>query len=162
MDAFWVHTTQSRFLGELQMTNLMKYNAANLDQLLDRINRNSIGMDEYFDRLFRLHETTTNYPPYNLVTVSNVESRLELALAGFKKAEVNVYTQDGKLFVEGQKEDKETGTDYIHRGVAQRSFTRSWTLSDETEVRSVVFEDGLLVVELGKIVPEHHQRKDYL
>ena len=144
------------------MTNLMKYNAANLDQLLDRINRNSIGMDEYFDRLFKLHETTTNYPPYNLVTVSSTESRLELALAGFKKAEVNVYTKDGKLFVEGQKEDKETGTDYIHRGVAQRSFTRSWTLSDETEVRSVVFEDGLLSIVLGKIVPEHHQRKDYL
>jgi len=162
MDAFGVHTTQSRFLGELQMTNLMKYNAANLDQLLDRINRNSIGMDEYFDRLFRLHETTTNYPPYNLVTVSNVESRLELALAGFKKSEVYVYTQDGKLFVEGQKEDKETGTEYIHRGVAQRSFTRSWTLSDETEVRSVTFEDGLLSIVLGKIVPEHHQRKDYL
>ena len=74
MDAFGVHTTQSRFLGELQMTNLMKYNAANLDQLLDRINRNSIGMDEYFDRLFNLHETTSNYPPYNLVTVINVES----------------------------------------------------------------------------------------
>ena len=144
------------------MTNLMKYNAANLDQLLDRINRNSIGMDEYFDRLFRLQETTTNYPPYNLVTVSSTESRLELALAGFKKAEVNVYTQDGKLFVEGQKEDKESGKEYVHRGVAQRSFTRSWTLSDETEVRSVVFEDGLLSITLGKIVPEHHQRKDYL
>ena len=66
------------------MGNLMKYNAANLDQLLDRINKNSIGMDEYFDRLFTLHETTTNYPPYNLIQVSNVESRLELALAGFK------------------------------------------------------------------------------
>ena len=144
------------------MTNLAKYHAANMNQLLDRINRNSIGMDEYFDRLFNLHETTSNYPPYNLVTVSNVESRLELALAGFKKAEVNVYTQDGKLFVEGQKEDKETGTEYIHRGVAQRSFTRSWTLSDETEVRSVVFEDGLLTISLGKIVPVHHQRKDYL
>ena len=143
------------------MTNLMKYNAANLDQLLDRINRNSIGMDEYFDRLFNLHETTSNYPPYNLVTVSNVESRLELALAGFKKAEVNVYTQDGKLFVEGQKEDKETGTDYVHRGVAQRSFTRAWTLSDETEVRSVTFEDGLLSIVLGKIVPEAHKRKDW-
>jgi HSP20 family molecular chaperone IbpA len=139
----------------------MKYNAANLDQLLDRINRNSIGMDEYFDRLFNLHETTSNYPPYNLVTVSNVESRLELALAGFKKAEVNVYTQDGKLFVEGQKEDKETGTDYVHRGVAQRSFTRAWTLSDETEVRSVTFEDGLLSIVLGKIVPEAHKRKDW-
>jgi len=157
-------STQSNLAlkGEVQMTNLMKYHAANMDQLFDRINRNSIGMDEYFDRLFRLQETTTNYPPYNLVTVSNTESRLELALAGFKKAEVNVYTQDGKLFVEGQKEDKETGTDYVHRGVAQRSFTRSWTLSDETEVGSVVFEDGLLTVTLQKIVPDHHKRKDYL
>ena len=80
-------------------------------------------MDEYFDRLFNLHETTTNYPPYNLVTVSNVESRLELALAGFKKKEVYVYTQDGKLFVEGQKEDKETGTDYVHRGVNLRDLS---------------------------------------
>ena len=144
------------------MTNLMKYNAANLDQLLDRINRNSIGMDEYFDRLFRLHETTTNYPPYNLVTVSNVESRLELALAGFKKKEVYVYTQDGKLFVEGQKEDKETETKYLHKGLAQRSFTRAWTLSEDTEVRSVDFEDGLLSIVLGKVVPEAHKRKDYL
>jgi|TARA_A100001011_G_scaffold362845_1_gene412249 molecular chaperone IbpA len=144
------------------MTSLMKYNAANLNQFLDLINRNSIGMEDYFDRLTTLHETTSNYPPYNLVTISNVESRLELALAGFKKKEVYVYTQDGKLFVEGQKEDKETGTEYVHRGVAQRSFTRSWTLSDETEVRSVTFEDGLLSITLGKIVPEHHQRKDYL
>ena len=144
------------------MTGLMKYNAANLNQFLDLINRNSIGMEDYFDRITTLHETTSNYPPYNLVTVSNVESRLELALAGFKKKEVYVYTQDGKLFVEGQKEDKETETTYVHRGVAQRSFTRSWTLSDETEVRSVSFEDGLLSIVLGKIVPEHHQRKDYL
>ena len=144
------------------MGSLMKYNAANLNQFLDLINRNSIGMEDYFDRLTTLHETTSNYPPYNLVTVSNVESRLELALAGFKKKEVYVYTQDGKLFVEGQKEDKETGTEYVHRGVAQRSFTRSWTLSDETEVRSVTVEDGLLSITLGKIVPEHHQRKDYL
>ena len=144
------------------MTSLMKYNAANLNQFLDLINRNSIGMEDYFDRITTLHETTSNYPPYNLVTVSNVESRLELALAGFKKKEVYVYTQDGKLFVEGQKEDKETGTEYVHRGVAQRSFTRSWTLSDETEVRSVVFEDGLLSITLGKVVPEAHKRKDYL
>ena len=144
------------------MTNLMKYNAANLDQLLDRINRNSIGMDEYFDRLFDLHETTSNYPPYNLVTISNVESRLELALAGFKKKEVYVYTQDGKLFVEGQKEDKETETQYLHKGLAQRSFTRAWTLSEDTEVRSVTFEDGLLSITLGKVVPEAHKRKDYL
>ncbi len=144
------------------MTNLMKYQAADLPALLERINRNSIGLDEYFDRIFNLHETTSNYPPYNLVQVSAVESRLELALAGFKKKEVYVYTQDGKLFVEGQKEDKETQSNYLHKGLAQRSFTRSWTLSDDTEVRSVDFEDGLLIITLGRIVPEHHKRKDYL
>jgi len=144
------------------MTNLMKYQAADLPALLERINRNTIGLDEYFDRIFSLHETTSNYPPYNLVQVSNVESRLELALAGFKKGEVYVYTQDGKLFIEGQKEDKETDTRYVHKGLAQRSFTRSWTLSDDTEVRSVDFEDGLLTVTLGRIVPDHHKRKDYL
>ena len=143
------------------MGNLTKYNAANINQLLDRINRNSIGMDEYFDRLFNLQESASNYPPYNLVQVSNTESRLELALAGFKEKEVNVYTQDGKLFVEGQREDGESGNEYIHRGVAQRSFTRTWTLAEDTEVRSVEFEDGLLTIVLGRIVPTHHQRKDW-
>ena len=144
------------------MTNLTRYTAADLPNLMDKITRNSIGLDEYFDRLFTLHETTSNYPPYNLVQISNVESRLELALAGFKKKEVLVYTQDGKLFVEGQKEDKETESNYVHKGLAQRSFTRSWTLSDDTEVRSVEFEDGLLNITLGRIVPDHHKRKDYL
>ena len=144
------------------MTNLTRYNAANMNQLLERITKNSIGMDEYFDRLFALHETTSNYPPYNLVHLTDVQSRLEIALAGFKKKEINVYTQDGKLFVEGQKEDKETETNYIHKGVAQRSFTRAWTLADDTEVRSVDFEDGLLTIVLGKVIPEKHKRKDYL
>jgi len=144
------------------MTNLTRYNAADLPTLMDKITRNSIGLDEYFDRLFTLHETNSNYPPYNLVQINTLESRLELALAGFKKKEVFVYTQDGKLFVEGQKEDKETESNYLHKGLAQRSFTRSWTLSDETEVTSVEFEDGLLSITLGRVVPDHHKRKDYL
>ena len=143
------------------MTNIQRYTASDLPALLDKMTKNSIGMNEYLNRVFDLHETTTNYPPYNLVQVSNVESRLEIALAGFKKKEVNVYTQDGKLFVEGQKEDKETETTYLHKGLAQRSFTRAWTLSDDTEVRSVDFEDGLLTLTLGRIVPQHHQRKDW-
>ena len=144
------------------MSQLMKFNAANINQLMDRIHRNSIGLDDYFDRIFSLHETTSNYPPYNLVSLDNVTSRLEIALAGFKKKEVYVYTQDGKLFIEGQKEDKETETNYVHKGLAQRSFTRAWTLSEDTEVGSVVFEDGLLSVDLKKIVPDAHKRKDYL
>ena len=142
------------------MGNLTRYHAADLPQLLDRINKNSIGMEDFFDGFF--NATTDNYPPYNLVSVNNIESKLEIALAGFKKEEVAVYTEYGKLFVEGQKEDKETDTTYTHKGLAQRSFTRSWTISDDVEIKSVVFEDGLLTVSLGKIVPEHHARKDWL
>ena len=143
------------------MTNLARYTAADLPALMDRINKNSIGMDEYFDRLFNLHETTKNYPPYNLVQVSNVESRLELALAGFKKKEVNVYTQDGKLFVEGQKEDKETGTDYIHRGVPKDLSLEHGPSVTRRKLDQLSFEDGLLSVTLGRIVPDHHKRKDW-
>ena len=141
------------------MANLQRYRSADLPDLMDKIVKNSIGLDDYFDRFF--NETTSNYPPYNLVNVSNHESRLEIALAGFKKKEVKVYTEYGKLFVAGEKETKEEET-YSHKGLAQRSFTRTWTLSDDTEVRDVKFEDGLLTVVLGKIVPEHHSRKEYL
>jgi len=141
------------------MTNLMRYNAADLPELFEKITRNSIGMDDYFEQFFTGQQQ--NYPPYNIVNINNVESRLEIALAGFKKEEVNVYTEYGKLIVEGKKEDK-TESEYVHRGVAQRNFTRAWTLSDDTEVRKVIFEDGLLSVDLGKVVPEHHARKDYL
>ena len=143
------------------MTNLARYHAANLPELLDKITKNSIGMDDYLNRFWDL-DTTSNYPPYNIVQVNNVESRLEIALAGFKKNEVHVYTEFGKLYVEGKKEESKDAGEFVHKGLAQRSFTRVWTISDDTEVRAVGFDDGLLVVELGKIVPEHHTRKDYL
>ena len=143
------------------MTNLARYHAANLPDLFDKITKNSIGMDDYLNRFWDM-DTTSNYPPYNLVQVNNVESRLELALAGFKKQEVKVYTEFGKLYVEGEKKDKETDGEFLHKGLAQRSFQRVWTISDDTKVGSVKFEDGLLTVELGKVVPEHHSRKEYL
>ena len=143
------------------MTNLARYHAANLPDLFDKITKNSIGMDDYLNRFWDL-DTTSNYPPYNIVQVNNVESRLEIALAGFKKKEVKVFTEFGKLHVEGKKEESKDAGEFVHKGLAQRSFTRVWSLSDDTEIRDVRFNDGLLVVELGKIVPDHHARKDYL
>ena len=143
------------------MTNLQRYTAADLPALMEKITKNSIGLDNYFDDFFKI-QTPSNYPPYNLVQLNNHESRLEVALAGFKKDEVKVYTEFGKLHVEGNKEEKETDVEYTHRGLAQRSFTRTWQLSDDCEVRQVVFADGLLSIELGKVVPEEHARKDYL
>mgnify|MGYP003323511270 CR=1 FL=1 len=143
------------------MNTLARYHAANLPELFEKISKNSIGMDDYLDRFFNM-DTTSNYPPYNIVQINNVESRLEIALAGFKKKEVKVYTEFGKLYVEGKKEESETVGEIVYKGLAQRSFTRAWTLSDDTEVRQVSFADGLLTVELNKIVPEHHSRKNYL
>ena len=142
------------------MGNLVRYRSEDLPQLMEKISRNSIGLDNFFESFFD-SDVTTNYPPYNLIHVNNVESRLEIALAGFKKKEVKVYTEYGKLYVTADKEDKDD-SQYVHKGLAQRSFQRAWTVSDDTEVRDVKFEDGLLTIKLGKIVPEHHARKEYL
>ena len=142
------------------MTNLARYHAANLPDLFDKITKNSIGMDDYLNRFWE-DTTTSNYPPYNLIQLNNHESKLEIALAGFKKNEIKVYTEFGKLYVQGKKEESEDVGEFLHKGLAQRSFERVWTITDDTEIGSVSFEDGLLVVKLNKIVPEHHARKEW-
>ena len=144
------------------MTNLAQYHAANLPELMKVIRQNGIGMDDYLDRFFNESPQTSNYPPYNLIQLNNHESTLEIALAGFKKDELQVFTEFGKLYVQGTKEESEVDGTFVHQGLAQRSFKRVWTVSDDTKVGSVKFEDGLLTVQLNKIVPEHHARKEYL
>ena len=143
------------------MGTLARYHTANLPELFDKITKNSIGMDDYLNRFWD-DTTTSNYPPYNLIQLNNHESKLEIALAGFKKDELKVYTEFGKLYVEGKKEATEVDGEFIHKGLASRNFQRVWTVTDDTKVGSVKFEDGLLTVELNKIVPEHHARKEYL
>ena len=143
------------------MNTLARYHAENLPELFDKITKNSIGLDDYLNRFWD-ESTKENYPPYNLVQLNNHESKLEIALAGFKKDELQVFTEFGKLHVEGKKEESEVDGTFVHKGLAQRSFKRVWTVSDDTEIGSVKFEDGLLTVQLNKIVPEHHSRKEYL
>ena len=143
------------------MNALQRYHSANLPELMKIINRNGIGMDDYLDRFFNV-DYTSNYPPYNLISINNHESRLEIALAGFKRKDVSVYTEYGKLIIKGEKEEKKEPETYAHRGLAQRSFTRTWTLSDDTKVEDVKFEDGMLTIKLAKVVPDHHAKKDYL
>ena len=144
------------------MTNLARYHAANLPDLFDKITKNSIGMDEYLNNFFNSDFPQSNYPPYNLIQLNNHESTLEIALAGFKKDQLQVFTEFGKLYVKGSKEEPKVDGEFIYQGLAQRSFERVWTVSDDTKIGSVKFEDGLLTVELNKIVPEHHARKDFL
>ena len=143
------------------MNTLARYHAANLPELMDKIHKNGIGLDDYLNRFWE-DTTTSNYPPYNLIQLNNHESTLEIALAGFKKDQLQVFTEFGKLYVKGTKEESKVDGEFIHKGLAQRSFERVWTVSDDTKIGSVKFEDGLLTVELNKIVPEHHARKDFL
>jgi len=144
------------------MGTLAQYHASNLPELMKVIRQNGIGMDDYLDRFFNESPQTSNYPPYNLIQLNNHESKLEIALAGFKKDELQVFTEFGKLYVKGSKEESEDIGEFIHKGLAQRSFERVWTITDDTEIGSVEFADGLLTVELKKIVPDHHARKEYL
>jgi len=139
------------------MTNI--YRAKDLAELFDKITTNSIGLDRTIQNFWE--STNATYPPFNIIQENNHESTLEIALAGFKKKEVKVYTQHGKLIVEGKKEEKKEN-EYVHRGMAQRSFQREWQLTDDVEIKDVEFEDGLLSINLGRVVPEHHARKDYL
>ena len=143
------------------MNTLARYHADNLPELMEKIRTNGIGLDDYLNRFWD-ESTKENYPPYNLIQLNNHESKLEIALAGFKKNEIKVYTEFGKLYVQGKKEESEDVGEFVHKGLAQRSFERVWTVTDDTKVGSVSFDDGLLVIELNKIVPEHHSRKDYL
>ena len=144
------------------MTELGRYHSANLPELMERIQKNGIGMDDYLDRFFNSEFPQSNYPPYNLIQLNNHESTLEIALAGFKENQLQVFTEFGKLHVQGTKEESENVGSFIHKGLAQRSFKRVWEVSDDTKVGSVKFEDGLLTVQLNKIVPEHHARTNYL
>ena len=144
------------------MNALQRYHSTNLPELMKVIKQNGIGMDDYLDRFFNSDFPQSNYPPYNLIQLNNHDSTLEIALAGFKENELQVFTEFGKLYVQGTKEESKVDGSFIHKGLAQRSFKRVWTISDDTKVGSVKFEDGLLTVQLNKIVPDHHARKEYL
>lgn len=124
------------------------------------IQKNSIGMDEWFKRFDTAYESHTNYPPYNLVKESSIDFRLEIALAGYRKEDIEVTTEWNKLFIEAKKVG-DTNDEYLHQGLAKRAFTRSWTLSDDVEVKDVSFENGLLTIKLNRVIPEHQKKKVY-
>ena len=124
------------------------------------IQRNSIGLDEWFKRFDTAFESHTNYPPYNLVKESNVDFRLEIALAGYKREDIEVTTEWNKLFVEAKKSGN-LDDEYLHQGLAKRAFTRTWTLSDDVVVGDVSYVDGLLTIKLNRVIPEHQKKKVY-
>jgi len=141
-------------------TSSITYSVPETAKYLLEIQRNSIGLDEWFKRFDTAFETHTNYPPYNLVRESNIDFRLEIALAGYKREDIEVTTEWNKLFIEAKKVS-DIDDEYLHQGLAKRAFTRSWTLSDDVEVKDVSFENGLLTIKLNRVIPEHQKKKVY-
>jgi molecular chaperone IbpA len=138
------------------------YGAGDLDKFVRDIEKYTIGMDEWLHRMGAVHESTQNYPPYNLIKTSSITFRLEIALAGFKQEEVKVFTENNKLFVEGHSTRDDEAIEYVHKGLASRDFTRVWTISDDVVIESVDYTDGVLVVDLKRVIPDHQKRKDWL
>lgn len=132
------------------MTNLTRW---------ERYSPVGIGLETMFNRLDALTDSAaTNYPPYNIVKTGEETTELEIALAGFSRDEIEVATHRGVLTVTTKRE----GTDnreYTHRGLAARTFSRNWQLSDDVVVDDVVYVDGLLTIKLRREVPEAQQRK---
>lgn len=116
--------------------------------------RSTIG----FDRLFDLAETAQratedNYPPYNIERMAEDRYQIALAVAGFAPGEISVTAEQNVVTIEGSKTEK-TDRDYLYRSISARSFKRQFNLADYVQVKSAVFENGLLKIELVREVPE--------
>ena len=118
-----------------------------------------VGFDNIFNELERLVDGTaptrnTSFPPHNIIKLDDNRYVVEMAVAGFGQDEVDVEIHDGTLIVKGEKKDQ-TEVDYLYRGIATRSFTKSIRLSESIEVRGAQFKDGILRIALENIIPEH-------
>src|ERR1700744_6652402 len=111
-----------------------------------------------FDRLFALAEAAQRvgeetYPPYNIEQLDDNRFQISVALAGFTPQEVTLTAEQNVLTLEGRKSDKD-GKNFLHRGISTRNFKRQFTLADHVEVRGARFENGLLVIDLQREIPE--------
>ena len=120
--------------------------------------RNTVGIDSLFDRITRNIDTaanTGNYPPYDIVKTGEETYEIRVAAAGFRQDEIEVEIADGTLRITGNHRDEaRPEVEYLHHGISNRSFLRTFQLSDYVEVRSAVMRDGILTVDLERIVPE--------
>ena len=119
----------------------------------------SVGFDDVFDHFESMFDYDTinisNYPPYNIVKTGDNKYDVELALAGFNKKDINVSVENGMLTIES-KEDKSKDKDgeVIHKGISKRYFKKSFTISDDVEVKGAELKDGMLRISMEKIIPE--------
>ena len=121
----------------------------------------SVGFENIFDH-FNLHldtQRTVNYPPYNINKLDDLNWNIEMALAGFGKKDIDISTAENQLTIKSVESDDKDEKDTIHRGISKRQFTRSFTLADDVVVNGAELKDGMLVIDLEKIVPEEKKPK---
>ena len=126
----------------------------NINKFLNR----TIGFEDVFTRFFQMQEYDSVYPFYDIKKVDDENYSLEMALAGWKKSDIKVTVEDGVLTVNGSVE-KNTDK-YIHKGVAQRAFTKRLQLSEYVECKGAKLEDGMLKVKLFYNPPENKKAKE--
>ena len=120
-----------------------------------------IGLEDMFKRLdtFADSSASTNYPPYNIVKLDDHTQVLEVALAGWKKEDIEVSLERFVLNIKVQTSEDVNVGEYVHKGIARRTFSRNWQLSDSVRIDDVSYENGLLRVTLQRVLPEEQQRK---
>ena len=144
------------------LTRFSNFASKDMDVLVDAINKYSVGLDDTLTRLhaFGLNPQSTSYPPYNIVKESEDKWKIEMALAGWSKDDIEISTETNILTIKSKVEQESDG-DFIHRGVAKRSFTKTFNIADDVEIGDITHENGLLNIKLTKIVPESQKRKVY-
>ena len=120
----------------------------------------SIGFNSLFDEFDRMldsSEFVSNYPPYNINQVKDNDYKIEVALAGFDKNDIAVEAKDNTLTIRNKREEKtnEEVDGVLHKGIARRQFVRCFALGDDIKVKDAKLENGLLIVDLEREVPEH-------
>ena len=120
----------------------------------------SLGVEDMFKRLDALADnTTSNYPPYNILRIDETSQELHIALAGIAKEDINVSIERGVLNVSTNATTADT-RQYLHRGIAQRTFSRNWQLGDQAVVGEPRYVDGMLIIPISLHVPEEQQRRE--
>ena len=121
----------------------------------DRVKTYSIGFDRMFNNLLDA-PSSTGYPPYNIVKVSEEKYCIELAIAGFSKSDIEIESKDNILTIStlDKKDENELETEYLHKGISARSFKKAFTLAEYVTVQSASFKDGILSIDLERLVPE--------
>ena len=139
--------------------DITKFTSKDVDKIFDAVNKYSVGLDDVFHRLhsYGMTQPGGQYPRYNIVKESNVKWRIELALAGWSKDEIEVSLETNVLLIQSKAAKENIEQEYLHRGVATRTFARGFNLSDDVRVGEVTFKDGMLTVPLERVIPDHQK-----